>query len=203
MTQALIDSIVITDSAQEYLRELVGRQNTPGMSVRIFVEKPGTPNAECCMAYCAPGEQQADDAAKPCEGFTAYIEAHSLSYLEDARIDYAKDRMGGQLTFRAPRSKVPMLGEHASIEERINHILFSEVNPSLSAHGGNVSLVEMVQDTEQGLTAILRFGGGCQGCSAVDMTLKQGVETTLKERIPELQRVTDVTDHTVRTNAYM
>ena len=50
--------------------------------------------------------------------------------------------------------------------------------------------------------AVLKFGGGCQGCSAVDMTLKSGVEKTLKERIPELSAVRDKTDHSVRDNAY-
>ncbi|MFI7854458.1 NifU family protein, partial [Acinetobacter baumannii] len=52
------------------------------------------------------------------------------------------------------------------------------------------------------LTAVLKFGGGCQGCSAIDVTLKQGVETTLKEHIPELQRVVDQTDHTQAEGAY-
>ena len=50
--------------------------------------------------------------------------------------------------------------------------------------------------------AILQFGGGCQGCSAVDMTLKDGVQRTLMERIPELKGVRDVTDHSQRDNAY-
>ena len=72
----------------------------------------------------------------------------------------------------------------------------------LAAHNGNVSLLEVYDHEEHGLTAVLKFGGGCQGCSAVDMTLKQGVETTLKAQIPELQRVTDSTDHTQRENAY-
>jgi Fe/S biogenesis protein NfuA len=63
-------------------------------------------------------------------------------------------------------------------------------------------LEECYEDEEFGLTAVLKFGGGCQGCSAVDMTLKQGVETTLKANIPELARVVDTTDHSKRENAY-
>jgi Fe/S biogenesis protein NfuA len=68
----------------------------------------------------------------------------------------------------------------------------------LAAHGGNVSLEEVFEDT----IAVLRFGGGCQGCGMVDVTLKQGVEKTLLEQIPELTEVRDVTDHTQRENAY-
>ena len=51
-------------------------------------------------------------------------------------------------------------------------------------------------------TAILQFGGGCQGCAAVDVTLKNSVEATLLERIPELSGVQDLTDHSLNENAY-
>jgi Fe/S biogenesis protein NfuA len=194
--------ITITENAQAYLRDLLSKQDASGIGVRIFVEHPGTPKAECCMAYSTPGEEQGDDIRIEYEGFPAFIEAKSAPYLEDAVIDYNKDRFGGQLTFKAPRSKVPNLGADASLEERINYVLYNEINPGLAAHNGNVSLLEIYDDEESGLTAVLKFGGGCQGCSAVDMTLKQGVETTLKQQIPELQRVTDSTDHTQRENAY-
>ena len=195
----LLKSINITESAQEYLKELLDKQDSDGIAVRIFVEKPGTPYAECCMAYCTPDEVIEDDEKIQLKDFLAYIESDSLTYLEDATINYAADRMGGQLTFRAPKSKVPQLGENASLEERINHVLFSEINPSLASHGGNVSLLELV---ENDTVAVLQFGGGCQGCSAVDMTLKQGVEKTLVERIPEIVGVKDLTDHTETDNAY-
>jgi Fe/S biogenesis protein NfuA len=194
-----IETITITESAQEYLKELLAKQEVEGVGVRIFVEKPGTPHAECCMAYCTPDEVIASDAKIELKDFIAYIDQDSISYLEDATINYSADRMGGQLTFRAPKSKVPQLGDNASLEERINHVLFSEINPSLAAHGGFVSLLELVDDNT---VAVLKFGGGCQGCSAVDMTLKQGVEKTLVERIPELVAVRDLTDHSESQNAY-
>ena len=68
----------------------------------------------------------------------------------------------------------------------------------LAAHGGEVSLIEVTEDQ----FAVLRFGGGCQGCSAVDMTLKDGVEKTLLQQIPQLAGVRDTTDHTDRSQAY-
>lgn len=194
--------IKVTENAQDYLRELLAKQDSPGIGVRIFVENPGTPRAECCMAYCTVGEEVADDVRIEYEGFPAFIEGKSAAYLEDAVIDYNKDRFGGQLTFKAPKSKVPNLGPDASLEERINFVLYNEINPGLAAHNGNVSLIELVENKEEGWIAVLKFGGGCQGCSAVDMTLKQGVEATLKERIPELAKVTDSTDHSQRDNAY-
>ena len=193
-----IPNLLITPTAQEYLRDLLEKQNTPGIAVRVFVENPGTPRAECCMAYSAPEEVIPTDYPD----FPAYIDTPSIPYLLDAVIDYNKDRFGGQLTFRAPNSKVPRVGPDASIEERITYILQSEINPGLAGHGGNCALVEVVEDEEHGLTAVLKFGGGCQGCSAIDVTLKQGVETTLQQHIPELRRVIDQTDHTQAEGAY-
>lgn len=190
--------IDIKPSAQEYLIGLLAKQESPGIGVRIFVERPGTPNAECCMAYCLPGEQVDGDVRYDYPGFHAWVEGKSVPYLEDAVIDYRKDSLGGQLTFRAPKSKVPDLHPDATLEEKINYFLYSEINPSLASHGGNVSLVELTDDN----VAVLEFGGGCQGCSAVDITLKSGVEKTLMERIPEIRGVRDKTDHTVRDNAY-
>ncbi|MDY7024984.1 MAG: Fe-S biogenesis protein NfuA [Pseudomonadota bacterium] len=190
--------VTITEPAQAYLRELLSNQDKEGVGIRIFVERPGTPYAECCMAYSMPGEEEEGDLRFEFEGFHAFIEGHSEKYLEDAVVDFKKDSMGGQLTFRAPKSKVPDLGPDSTVEERINHILYAEVNPQLASHGGNVQLVELTDDNY----AILKFGGGCQGCSAVDMTLKDGVEKTLLEKVPELQGVRDQTDHTVKENAY-
>jgi len=113
-------------------------------------------------------------------------------------VDYATDRMGGQLTIKAPNAKVPMVNEDSPLNERVDYYLQTEINPGLASHGGMVSLVDIVDDN----VAVLRFGGGCQGCGQVDLTLKDGVERTLLERIPELTAVRDVTDHTNRENAY-
>ncbi|MFC6203989.1 MULTISPECIES: Fe-S biogenesis protein NfuA [Psychrobacter] len=195
-------NITITESAQAYLADLLSKQDTDGIGVRIFVEHPGTPRAECCMAYNQPGEEDSADLKFSYDNFAAFIEASSVPYLEDAVIDYNKDRFGGQLTFRAPNSKVPKVGADASVEERINYVLQSEINPGLAAHGGMVDLIELIEEEGIGLTAVLKFGGGCQGCSAVDMTLRQGVEVQLKQQIPELTQVIDETDHTSTENAY-
>lgn len=191
-------NVTITPSAQTYLRELLDKQDCEGIGIRMFVSNPGTPQAETCIAYCRPGEQQEDDHTLELEGFTAFFEDRSVPFLDEAKVDYAADKMGGQLTIRAPNSKMPKISDDSPLEDKINYVLYNEVNPGLASHGGNVSLETLTEDK----FAILRFGGGCQGCSAVDMTLKQGVEKTLRERIPELAGVRDVTDHTDRSQAY-
>jgi Fe/S biogenesis protein NfuA len=77
-------------------------------------------------------------------------------------------------------------------------VLDAEVNPKLASHGGQVSLVSVEADA----TIVLQFGGGCHGCGMVDVTLKQGVEKTLRERIPEITAVRDATDHSEGRKPY-
>ncbi len=190
--------IAISPKAQEYLRDLLQKQEHQDVGIRIFVSQPGTPQAETCIAYCRPSEAQAEDIPVQYDYFTAWFEKRSEPYLLDAQVDFQEDAMGGQLTIRAPNARVPNVSPDSPLEDRINYVLYNEINPNLASHGGQVSLVEVVE----GDTAVLEFGGGCQGCAAVDITLKQGVERTLLERIPELRQIKDVTDHTVREHAY-
>jgi Fe/S biogenesis protein NfuA len=164
----------------------------------MFVSSPGTSQAETCIAYCRPGEEQEGDQRVEYEDFSAYFEHRSLPFLQDAKVDYSSDQMGGQLTIRAPNSKMPQVADDSPLEDKINYVLFNEINPGLAALGGQVELLELTEDSY----AILKFGGGCQGCSAVSLTLKEGVEKTLKQKIPELHGVRDITDHTNTENAF-
>ncbi len=194
-------NITVTETAEDYLLELLEKQDVEGMAVRMFVTQPGTSYAETCLAYCRPDEVIEDDVILTLTKLRFYIEKNSVPYLEEAHVDFAKDRMGGQLTIKAPNSKAPKVSADSPMDEQINYILYSEINPGLASHGGEVKLVELVEEDE-GYVAVLQFGGGCQGCSAVDMTLKDGVEATLVEKVQGLAGVKDVTDHTVRENAY-
>jgi Fe/S biogenesis protein NfuA len=190
--------IEISGTAQTYLGELLTKQDDKDVGIRVFVAQPGTPQAETCIAYCLPGEEQEGDLPVAYEGFTAWFEERSIPYLEDAVVDYSEDAMGGQLTIKAPNARVPKVGDDAPLEDRINYVLYNEINPGLAAHGGMVTLVEIVEES----VAILQFGGGCQGCAAVDITLKNSVERSLLEQVPELSAIRDATDHTFAENAY-
>ncbi|MDA0631171.1 MAG: Fe-S biogenesis protein NfuA [Proteobacteria bacterium] len=189
--------ITITESARDYLEELLSKQEG-ALGVRVFINNPGTPRAETCIAYCRSEDIQEEDVEEDFGQFKAWFQGRSIPFLEDALVDYSKDKFGGQLTIKAPNAKMPRVSDDSPVEDRINYILYNEVNPSLAAHGGEVSLVEVTDDQ----FAILQFGGGCQGCSAVSITLKDGVEKTLLEQVPELAGVRDSTDHTDRSQAY-
>ena len=190
--------MTITTSAQDYLYDLLSNQEDDTCGIKIFVSESGTPRAETCIAYAKTDEDLSAFRIIEEFKFSLYLDEKSLDFLKDAEVDYSPDKFGGTLTIKAPNAKLPQLNENASIEEKINYVLYSEINPSLASHGGEVSLVEVV-DKE---TAVLQFGGGCQGCGMVDLTLKDGVEKTLLEQVDGLKGVMDVTDHSYRENAY-
>ncbi|MCO4784590.1 Fe-S biogenesis protein NfuA [Marinomonas atlantica] len=192
-------NITITDSAQVYLSGLLDKQGVEGMAVRMFIQQPGTPYAETCLAYCRPDEVVETDELVDLPKLRVYLEVNSVPFLDEAFVDYATEKMGGQLTIKAPNAKMPKVSPDSPIEDQINYVLYSDINPGLAAHGGEVKLVEVID----GEVAVLQFGGGCQGCSAVDLTLKEGVEKTLIEKVPGLKGVKDETDHTVTDNAFM
>ena len=189
--------INITPSAQEYLADLIAKKDFE-CNIRIFVSDPGTPRAETCLAFCKPEESQDSDHEVKYEKFSLFIEELSMPYLGDAEVNYDKDNFGGQLTIKAPSSRIPRVGEDASLEDKVNYVLYSEINPQLASHGGNVHLQEITKDNY----VVLQFGGGCQGCGMVDVTLKEGIEKTLLDQVPEIKGVRDITDHTDNENAY-
>ena len=193
-----MEEMNITPSAQEYLADLLSNQEEDTSGIKIFVSEPGTPRAETCIAYAKDDEDFSDYRIIEEFKFTLYLEEKSIDFLKDAEVDYSPDKFGGTLTIKAPNAKLPQISEDASIEDKINYVLYSEINPGLASHGGEVSLIEVVNEE----TAILQFGGGCQGCGMVDLTLKDGVEKTLLEQVEGLKNVKDVTDHSHRENAY-
>lgn len=89
-----------------------------------------------------------------------------------------------------------MPGEE-EIGARVKALLDAEINPAVGSHGGWVELLGV-----QGNNVFLQLGGGCQGCGMADVTLKQGIETLLREQIPELGEVFDQTDHAAGRNPY-
>src|SRR5690554_380655 len=190
--------VTITEPAQGFLQELLSKQDDDVLGIRVFINSPGTSKAETCIAYCRQDDLKSTDERKDYEQLTAWFDAHSLPFLKDAVVDYAKDRMGGQLTIKAPNAKMPQVNPDSPIEDRINYVIYYEINPMLASHGGEVSLIAVTEEK----VALLNFGGGCQGCSAVELTLKQGVEKTLMDKIPELIGVEDQTDHSDTSSAY-
>ena len=86
---------------------------------------------------------------------------------------------------------------NGDVAQRVAQVLEQQINPSIAAHGGHVDLVAVEDDA-----AYLRLSGGCAGCGMAAVTLSQGIEVALRESVPEITRVIDVTDHAAGTNPY-
>ena len=127
------------------------------------------------------------------EGIVFWMDFSLLPFLEGTEIQIDEDT--GEIQVINEGLGIGKL--RGNFEDRVRQVLDEQVNPMVASHGGVVSL-SRIENGE----VFLRFGGGCQGCGMVDLTLKDGVEKTLKENIPELSEILDSTDHSQRENAY-
>jgi len=96
----------------------------------------------------------------------------------------------------APGQEPPLEGAE-SLAGRARRILDTEINPAITAHRGHVTL----DGVDHGLVRV-RLEGGCQGCSLAEVTVRQGIEPLLRERLPGIAGVVDVTDHEAGTQPF-
>jgi Fe/S biogenesis protein NfuA len=165
----------------------------------VFVVSPGTPGAECGVSYCPPDAIEESDTVLEFNGFDAVVDLESVPFLQEAEIDFVTDQMGSQLTLKAPNAKARKVDSDAPLAERISYMIEAEINPQLASHGGKVTLIEITEDKE----AILEFGGGCNGCAQVDVTLKDGIEKQMLEQFAgELTAIKDATEHQAGEHSY-
>lgn len=190
--------IEVSSTAQKYFKRLIEQQEIPGLGLRIRVIDPGTPRASCDLQFCPQGESEATDQGVEFSDFNLYVAQDSAEWLTEAEIDFEEDPSGGQLSIKAPNIKGNMPPDSADLTDRVAWVLETEINPGLASHGGMVALEEITSEFE----VVLRFGGGCHGCGMADVTLKQGIEQTLKGHFPEISAVLDATDHSSGENPY-
>lgn len=190
--------ISISEKAEQHFCKLLENQEK-GTNIRIFVVHPGTAVAECGVSYCPSNAIEETDTEFQYNGFKAYVDEVSLPFLDQAEIDYVQEDLGYQLTLKAPNARVKKVAEDAPLIERVDYVIQAHINPQLASHGGKVTLLDITDEQ----IAILQFGGGCNGCSMVDYTLKEGIEKQLLGIFPdELKGVRDVTEHQRGEHSY-
>jgi len=151
------------------------------------------------VSDAAPGDVLTDEGGLP-----VVVPESSAARLVGARLDWSEDGDGGLVILNpnvpprpeasAPRQQGDLTGELA---QRVLEVLADQVNPSIAMHGGHADLVAV----EEGVVYV-RLSGGCQGCGLATVTLSQGIEVALRESIPELVSVVDVTDHASGANPF-
>ena len=189
----------ITEEAEVYVADLFEQQDEKDWGLKVDVEKAGTPVATVTFNFCIKSDLPDSYQEFPFIGFSAFIDESNNQYLSDSHVALKIDGTNKKLTITAPNARGDAPKDDAPLEEKVLFTIVTEVNPSRSSHGGFVDLVEITKKNE----VVLNFGGGCQGCSSVNMTLKDGVEKQLKTLYPEISAVLDATDHSYKENAYM
>ncbi|MFQ5654314.1 MAG: NifU family protein [Planctomycetota bacterium] len=87
--------------------------------------------------------------------------------------------------------------EEKQLFESVRELLDAEINPMVASHGGVIEILDV-----KGKTVFIHMGGGCQGCGMAHVTLKQGVEAAIRQRMPEIEEILDTTDHASGKNPY-
>ena len=189
----------ISEEAEIYIAELFEEQGEKDLALKVEVEKVGTPVANVTFNFCRPKELHKKFTKFPYKGFDAYISVSYLGYLKDSDVALKTEGLTKKLTIKAPNAKGDAPSKDSPLKERIKYTIVTTINPGLASHGGFCELIDVTEKNE----VVLNFGGGCQGCSSVAITLKDGIEGQLKRLYPEVVGVLDYTDHSDKSNAYM
>jgi Fe/S biogenesis protein NfuA len=189
----------ITEEAEIYVADLFEQQDEKDLGLKVDVEKAGTPVATVTFNFCIKSDLPDSYNEFPYVGFSAFIDEANNQFLSDSNVALKLNGTNKKLTITAPNAKGESPKDDAPLKEKVLFTIVTEVNPGLASHGGFVDLVEITEMNE----VVLKFGGGCQGCSSVNLTLKDGVEKQLKGLYPEIAAVLDETDHSNKENAFM
>ena len=204
-TADITTSIVsLTPEAHRVEREALNQEPEPA-SLALWLEVRGVQAGAFVydLFFQATADAGDDDAVGADGDVTVVVPAASIDRLRGARLEWSEDGDGGLVlvnpntpTIEEASPGVPpellARGITSPLAQRVVNVLEQAVNPSIASHGGRADLIAL---NEEDGTAYLRLSGGCQGCAMSQMTLKQGIETTLLEEVPELTKVIDVTDH--------
>jgi Fe/S biogenesis protein NfuA len=178
----------ITESAEAKIAALIAENEQPVAGLRVGARARSPFKVDYRLAFMSDDQIGADDTKVPFSGFDVYMDSESLPLLDEASVDYVDGLMGSGFKIDSPpRLPAELKG---TVAEKVVTVIDEQVNPALASHGGYVTLMD-VKDNK----VYVELGGGCQGCGMARVTLKEGIERMVKEAIPEIEEVVDVTDH--------
>ena len=132
-------------------------------------------------------------------GFEVVMDPESAKILDGARVDWIEALL--ESGFKVENPNLEPIGSkplEGPLADRVQQAIDQYVNPGVAQHGGHVTLVE-VRDN----IVFLQMGGGCQGCGMASVTLSQGIERILREQVPEIAGIQDVTNHAAGDSPYI
>jgi Fe/S biogenesis protein NfuA len=186
--------------------KITGEPSTAGDSCSFKVDRPVLPDRSAHFAGPdnAPHSALAAevlalagvDSVLIAENTVTVSAAHEMDWpaLGIGNIIRKHLRAGGPLVADVYFDALPSEGD---LKWAIRDLLDREINPAVAAHGGFVELIDVKRNN-----VYLRLGGGCQGCGAADVTLKQGIAKAIRSLAPAVGEILDTTDHGAGRNPY-
>ncbi len=188
--------ITLTDGAREVVRNYMDQSDGEFTALRISIAggTPLSPNFE--LTLVGPDDIRESEQKVDVGDVTIVIEEESRPRLEGATVDFVQrvNESGFEVKL-AKTVKLPTLD--GPLADRVKSVLDAEINPAIASHGGSITLVGV-----EGTEIYLEMGGGCQGCAMSRMTLRQGVERMVRQAVPEVTVIHDVTDHSSGENPF-
>ncbi len=182
--------LTLTEPVKEKLREHLAARPDLELAIRLSVIGRGRESFRYDFRTTFRADRAPDDVVIDGDGFQLFIDAGSASLLDGATLDVSADGQGFKIDNPHPVWDDPNGPQVLAVIEQV-------INPGLAMHGGRINLV----DVRDGVVYV-SFGGGCQGCGMVNMTLSEGVRRLIMEAIPDIRDIVDVTKHALGTNPF-
>ena len=184
--------ITISDTAMEKIIAEVEEKDIQDMALRVAIIGRGPGGFRYSLGFVPLTDIRSDDKVIDIGELKVLIDPESAPHLEGASLTYSEDQFRHGFLIDNPN---PLWQDPTA--QLVQEVIDKKINPSIAMHRGFVTLLDVKDDV-----AYISFGGGCQGCGLIDVTLKQGVEVTIREAVPQIKQVLDTTDHTRGTNPY-
>ncbi|MEX0980198.1 MAG: NifU family protein [Gemmatimonadota bacterium] len=191
--------VTFTDKARQMVLSFMDQSEGEVQALRINLRNgsPLTPNFE--LTLVSADEESPQDLAMDGGGFKVLLDRESAPRLEGATVDFVErlNESGFELKTAPTKNVAPVERPTGAIAEKVQDILDGQVNPSIASHGGMINLVDV-----KGTELYMEMTGGCQGCAMSRLTLRQGVERMIRQAIPEITEIHDITDHDSGENPF-
>lgn len=190
--------LTFTERARDMLGTFLGQGDGDLEFLRISMA--GSPMApEFELTLVAAAERRDDERQVESDGITVLLAEAHADALEGATVDFVErvNESGFEVRPLQDVSASAPAAPEGPVADRVREVLEDQVNPAIASHGGAINLVDV-----KGTEIYLEMSGGCQGCAMSRLTLRQGVERMLRQAIPEISAVHDITDHAGGSNPY-
>lgn len=194
---------VSDDALAQVLAILSAEDDPESLALRVAVTGVNGVEYAYDLSFEERDTAEDDDLIYTQGELVVMVPVDSVDPLWGATLDLPSSEGQGGLVIRNPNRPDPMAGIEVelsgTVTERVEQLLAQQINPALAAHGGFARLVEVIDDDTR---AVVTMGGGCQGCAVSSMTLRDGIQKSILEHIPEITEVVDATDHDAGENPF-